>query len=53
MNLEKMKDAAKAAIEAAKEENPNKPAEVTIPRSLLGLYLSLSHWQLSLEILRK
>ena len=24
MNLEKMKDAAKAAIEAAKEENPNK-----------------------------
>ena len=31
MNLEKMKDAAKAAIEAAKEENPNKPAEVTPP----------------------
>lgn len=31
MNIEKMKDAAKAAIEAAKEENPNKPAEVTPP----------------------
>lgn len=31
MNIEKMKDAAKAAIEAAKEENPNKPAEITPP----------------------